>query len=576
VRTARHSHPEAHGDRDFSRNESAKTDANPLTTKETRVKRKNKLPRSAVAFLPIVLGLSAAQAVEIDVGNADLAIRWDNTARYNYMLRVESQDPNILNSANSDDGDRNFNKGTVSNRIDLLSELDVVYKKSWGVRISGAGWYDAAARKLDNTSVATSNHLVNGQQALGMSDTAKRYHQGLSGEILDAFVFGRADLGEMPLNFKLGRHTTFWGEALLSPIHSLSYGQAPLDLRKAAAVPGTEAKELFLPRNALSAQLQINPELSLAGQYFLDWAPFRIPEAGSYLGAGDMLQGGGESLILAPGVLFQHGTDVTPKKQGDWGLSARLRPDWLDGTMGLYYRKTADIQFQMHIAPATGQYYLVYPSGIDVVGFSLAKNVAGVSVGAEVNYRKNMPLNSDAAVTMTAPASGQTAGAVGDTWHAVINTLFSMGKTPLFDAASWITELQWNRWAKVRQGADLFKGRDDYTGVDKVTKDFVGLGVSFTPTWYQALPGVDLMLPLFYSVGLSGTSAVSGGGNKSAGNYSFGIGADVYQKYRFDLSYSDTFGPYRVDAASGAISSAANTAMTKDRGFVSLTFKTTF
>jgi hypothetical protein len=547
----------------------------PFTTKETRVKRKNKLPRSAVAVLPIVLGLSAAQAVEIDVGNTDLAVRWDNTARYNYMQRVESQNQHLLASANSDDGDRNFNKGTVSNRIDLLSELDVVYKKSWGIRISGAGWYDAATRNLDNTSVTTSNHLVNGQQALGLSDTAKRYHQGVSGEILDAFVFGQVDLDEMPLNFKLGRHTTFWGEALLSPIHGLSYGQSPLDLRKAAAVPGTEAKELFLPRNALSAQLQVNPELLLAGQYFLDWAPFRIPEAGSYLGAGDMLQGGGESLILAPGMLFQHGTDVTPKKWGDWGLSARMRPDWLDGTMGLYYRKTADIQFQMHVNPVAGQYYLVYPNGIDVVGISLAKNVAGTSLGAELSYRKNMPLNSDAAMSITTPTAGQTYGAVGDTWHAVANLMGSMGKTPLFDAANWITELQWNRWAKVRQGADLFKGRDSYDGVDKVTKDYIGIGVSFTPTWYQALPGVDLLMPLFYSAGLSGTSAVSGGGNKKAGNYSFGIGADVYAKYRFDLSYADSFGPWRTDA-SGAITSATSASMTKDRGFVALTFKTTF
>ncbi len=543
-----------------------------------------KIPHSAVAVLPIVLGMSTAQAIEIDTGNSDLTIRWDNTARYNYMLRVESQDQNILNSANSDDGDRNFNKGTVSNRIDLLSELDVVYKKAWGFRVSGAGWYDAAARHLDNTSVATSNHLVNGQQAIGLSNTTKRYHQGPSGEILDAFIFGRTDLGDIPLNFKLGRHTTFWGEALLSPIHSLSYGQAPLDLRKAAAVPGTEAKELFLPRNALSAQLQVNPELSLAGQYFLDWAPFRIPEAGSYLGAGDMLQGGGESLILAPGAIFQHGADVTPEKRGDWGMSARLRPNWLDGTMGLYYRKTADIQFQMHIAPTTGQYNFVYPGDIDIYGVSLSKNVAGVSLGAEVNYRKNMPLNSDPVMVglpipgalATMPSANQTGGARGNTLHAVVNLLGSVGKTPLFDAANWIAELQWNRWSSVTQGAAVFKGRDDYMGVDKVSKDFVGLGVTFTPTWYQALPGVDLQLPIFYSIGLSGNSAVSGGGNKRAGNYSIGIGADVYQKYRFDLSYSDTFGPYRVDAASGAITSATNTAMTKDRGFVSLTFKTTF
>jgi hypothetical protein len=37
----------------------------------------------------------------------------------------------------------------------------------------------------------------------------------------------------------------FWGEAMLSPVHSLSYGQSALDLGKLFSVPGTETKELF-------------------------------------------------------------------------------------------------------------------------------------------------------------------------------------------------------------------------------------------------------------------------------------------------------------------------------------------
>ena len=54
-----------------------------------------------------------AHAFEFDTGNPDLAVRWDNSLRYSYAKRVQSQDAAILRSPNNDDGNRNFNKGTV-------------------------------------------------------------------------------------------------------------------------------------------------------------------------------------------------------------------------------------------------------------------------------------------------------------------------------------------------------------------------------------------------------------------------------------------------------------------------------
>jgi hypothetical protein len=40
--------------------------------------------------------------------------------------------------------------------------------------------------------------------------------------------------------------------------------------------------------------------------------------------------------------------------------------------------------------------------------------------------------------------------------------------------------------------------------------------VNFTPTWFQVFPGADLSMPLSYSRGMSGNSAVGSGGNKGA------------------------------------------------------------
>ena len=39
-------------------------------------------------------------------------------------------------------------------------------------------------------------------------------------------------------------------------------------------------------------------------------------------------------------------------------------------------------------------YNLIYKDDVDLWGISLAKNIGGVSVGAELSYRDNTPLNS--------------------------------------------------------------------------------------------------------------------------------------------------------------------------------------
>jgi hypothetical protein len=545
--------------------------------------RRKALGAAVVAAFSAACG--QAFAFDIDVGNDDVRLRFDNTIRYNLGVRTEGQDPSLLGNLNADDGDRNFKKnGIVNNRVDLLSELDLVYKKVYGGRISASGWYDNAySGGLDNTSVATSNHLVNGAPALGLSDYTKRYYRGPSGELLDAFVFGTFDLGSMPLGVRAGRHNVNWGESLLSAgaIHGVTYAQSPLDQAKAFASPGIEAKELYRPLTQVSASLQATPELALAAQYYLDWEASRLPESGSYLGLNDALQRGGESLYLAPGVRAVHGTDLTPDKRGDWGLAARWSPDWLEGTAGLYYRNFSDKLPQVILlATAPRQYFLNYGGDIDLYGLSLARQFAGVSVGLDVDYRRNMPLVSDTvAVTSLAalPAAGETLGARGNTLHVVLNALGSITSTPLFDSASWAAELTWSRATKVTQNPGVYRGRDSYTAIDKVSHDgALGIAVNFTPTWFQVFPGADLLLPLSYSIGLSGNSPVASGGNIDAGSYAAGIALDLNSRYRFDLKYVDYFGSTVTNAAGAVTVARGSTAFLTDRGGVFFTFKTTF
>ena len=58
-------------------------------------------------------------------------------------------------------------------------------------------------------------------------------------------------------------------------------------------------------------------------------------------------------------------------------------------------------------------------------------------------------------------------------------------------------------------------------------------------------------------------------------NLSIGATVDYLQRYSFGLTYSDFFGRYHTDPATGALT-VANGALYKDRGLLGFTFKTSF
>ena len=538
----------------------------------------------------LALGAGEASAFDVDTGNPDVAIRFDNTVRLNYGVRVESRDSKIGNSALSDEGDYSFDKNdAIAKRFDLLSEFDLIYKKRYGLRVSGAAWYDFAYDS--GTSRSNPNApLVNIPSYVGnqYSSTVKRLYRD-GAEVLDAFIFGGVDLGAVPVQAKLGRHTIYWGESLLlgGHMHSVSYAQAPLDLQKGFATPGTEVKELFRPLNQLSMQAQVTDTLSLAGQYLLEWESARYPEGGTYYGPVDFVFNGPDRQFLNPALGFaSRGPAAEPSQHGEFGLTARWSPAWLDGSMGFYYRNFADKLPQVlltKVGPASAsQYNMIYADNIQLFGASIAKNIAGVSTSAEISYRKNTPLNAQVlGVAIGLPGQGDTKGPRGDTLHGLANAIGTIAKTPLFDAATWAAELAWSHLVSVDSGANLFNGvgyapcagKDKWDGCS--TRNYVGIGASFNPTWFQVFPGVDLSAPVTYAIGVSGNAATTFGGNQGLGNYSLGVGADVQQKYRFDLKYIDYLGRYR-DNGTAVTSQNGLTTFLRDRGAVSLTFKTTF
>ena len=233
---------------------------------------------------------------------------------------------------------------------------------------------------------------------------------------------------------------------------------------------------LFRSRNQISTSLTVNPELTLAAQYFFKWDPARLSEAGTYYGNSDVVGEGAQSLLLGfrdPLINVRRGDDLTPDDRGDWGIMAKWSPEWLDGTLGVYYRNTSDILPQALVDArglnplnnaglGTVDYKFAYGDDIDIYGLSLSKEFGGVSVGSDLNLRSNMPLASIPAtyspilatgvgpirprtggtgVIAILPEDGDSLTATGDTLHWTLNALMSISDTPLFDSASLLGEL---------------------------------------------------------------------------------------------------------------------------------------
>jgi Protein of unknown function (DUF1302) len=562
---------------------------------------------SMMLALLFVLGMwGAAGAFEIPTGNEDIKINWDNSLRLNFGYRMKNMSDGIVANPNLDDGDRNFEHGLVQTRLDILSEFDVVYKRNYGFRVSGAGWYDAMYHHgPNNQSFFTANHFDKaGNQSADFSDYVKKHYGGPYGELLDAFVFGNFVIADIPISVKLGRHVVYWGESLgvTAANNGVAYAQQPLDYQKAYAVPNVSAKEVFRPLNSFSFTVMPFQSLAVSGQYFLQWEASKYPEAGTFLAPYDMMMDSAEVMFDPVLIAILRGDDITPKSScnfREYGISARWSPTFLDGTLGFYFRRTADKlpQFNILLDPVMSglpaQYRFNYPDSIKIYGVSLSKQILGVAVGAEFSYRENMPLISDPAIIasdLTAfvfglppgsyrtsiPDSGDTYTARGNTWHGLINFLGLINKTWVFDSAVWQVEFNWQRWERVTENESLFKGRAGYNGVDRVSKDCYTVDLSFTPTWYQVIPGVDLSMPIAFGQGLTGNSATSGVANQGAGYWFIGLSADIVSRYKVDLGYVDYFGVTSEDVTGTVTNYNGDYALLKDRSALSLTLRYTF
>lgn len=508
---------------------------------------------------------TTASGAEISTSVNDLSIRFDNTLKYGVAKRLKSQDSALLEDVNLDDGDRNFGKnGLISNRLDILSELDLTYRDV-GLRVSAAAWYDRAyMRGNENNSPFTSNNVSApyNQFARGTKDL-----HGRKAEVLDAFVFGKTYIDDLLVTGRLGKHTVVFGESLFFGSNGIAAAQAPIDFVKLLSVPGTQFKELMRPVPQLSGQLQVNENVSIGGYYQFRWEKDRIPGAGSYFSSADILDAGGERILLGPSFALNRGADVTPKNSGQGGLQVKFRTDGGDTDYGLYavqYHAKSPMTMPDF---TTATYSLFYPEKIKSIGASLSTTLLDTNFGAEVSIRHNMPL-----VPQAGQIAGPTAYPVGKTLHAQVSWVKLMSPSALWGGGQFLGEIAYHRVTSV----DGNEAALDPNG----TRAASAFRLLFAPAYYQALSGVDISIPIGLGYGISGRSLIINPGfsPKKTGDFSIGIKGEYAKVWQMSLTYTKFLGAAStvLTPANSPVAAYSYGQSLADREFLALSVQRTF
>ena len=530
----------------------------------------------------------SAHAFEIDTGDTGIKLRWDNTVKYSTAARMAKRSAGLsqtqfgptgivgANNINQDDGDNNFSRGIVSNRLDLLSELDASYGNV-GARVSAAAWYDAYYNRGNQNTTFTANH-VPANEFPGET----REIMGRKAEVLDAFVYGRFEFGDKPVTARLGRHTLLWGESLFFGANGIAGGMAPLDLPKLLSVPNAQFKEIARPTGKLSGQVQLSADVALGAYVGYEWEKTRLIPVGAYLSTSDSLGPGAERINAGPAGTFQNAGDIEARGGGQGGVQLRWRVAAVDTDLGLYairYHATGPSNIYTTLsgfppALAASSYRWAYHEGIRAYGLSFAKTVGEWGLAGEASYRQNTPLASSGQSVI--PAIGVGVGfdnrdnpgyAVGETAHLQFSWLASLGPSFISREASFLGEVAWNTRVKTTKNEAMLNPLAD--------KSATAMRIVYAPSYRQVLPGMDLTPSLGLGYGWGKSSAVGPAfAVDKGGDLTLGLGAVYLGNWNVNLAYVQYLGKEAptLDNTNNAQFQQA----LKDRNFVSLSLRTTF
>ncbi len=529
----------------------------------------------------ILLATPSVYAFKLQTDNPDLKMRWDNTLKYSTIYRLEDPDQAQLDryiGSPAGDGDYNFEKGIASSRLDWLTEFDVVHQRNKGFRISGTGWLDSVYKgNSDNKTPFTHNTSVAADEFNSETEEAV----GEDFRLMDAFAFYKGELGDMPASVRIGRHTVIYGETLMSGSNGIAAAQGPVDIVKAATVPGAQVKEFLLPTNQISVTLRPTSGVSLGAYYQFEWEESDFFPAGSFLSPNDVVGPGGESFLNVHGIggpQVTRNNDIKPDDSGQWGAQLRYRPDSVDAEFGFYAANYHDkTPSAVYTVLGTNPFYVdattnpggvgplsytrVYQENIKTFGFSASTVLGDDNVSIEISKRENMPLTgglcnapdscgyfiSDASAIAPVPGldKDNIGYAVGKTTHMTLVDihLFQPGSF-LPDGGSLATQFDYHQVDSVTENEDKI---DSTT-----TKSASSITLAFTADFFQVADGLDLSVPIVLSRNVSGRSRAYIGWVEDGGSLDLGLNFTYHNTWKGGFNYHRFLGHEGAGVGAGS------------------------
>ncbi|KJK16812.1 DUF1302 domain-containing protein [Pseudomonas sp. NPDC087612] len=611
--------------------------------------RLRRAPTRQFEFRPHLLALAVglgtcASAGAIDFQIGEIEGQFDSSLSVGSSWAVRGPDPKFINAANTlglrgqsatrtaDDNRQNFKKGeTFSKIFKGVHDLELKYGES-GVFVRGKYWYDFELKDEHRPFYDIDDR--------GRDDLAK----SSGAQFLDAFVYHNYNLGELAGNVRLGKQVVSWGESTFigNSINSIN----PVDVA-ALRRPGAEVKEGLVPVNMFYLSQGLTENLNAEVFYQLEWDNSVVDNCGTFFGSDPLPQGCNDRLVfagpdLAPGVANNTASaaqilsgavvdnvymprleDHDARDGGQFGVALRwFVPQLNDSEFGFYamnyHSRTPYLSFkQTTTAPITAaqlaalpaaarplaaaqsqfdrvrsaRYFVDYPEDIRLYGVSLQTTLGATSVGGEVSYRPNMPLQINTADlnlaaiqstdtdfrTQTSPlfTSGETTQALG-------GDLPGYKRMPVLQAQVSATHFVDQIWGASRltlvgevgynringlgdaDGTDIRFGRSPVFGAGEFpgsqnatvcatasnpqqrcnshgfyTTDSWGYRLRAKLDYTNVLAGINLSPNLAWSHDVDGWGPNFEEGAKAV---SVGLDADYMTRYTASLNYTDFFG----------------------------------
>lgn len=485
-------------------------------------------------------------AGSVNAGTIDFAdgstVEYLLNLTYSAAMRVDDASDRLEANINGDDGNRNFDAGSlINNRVAALGEFR--YERNMmGVFLRGSAFYDdaVAGSDPDHDAPGRRNRSSNPDR---FSDAMESL-LGRRARVLDAYAYGTWRVAGTSLSVRAGEQVVSWGESLFFP--NTSGAQSPADATS-SNVPGTEVKEVLLPVGQVYVQWGLTSRLGLSGyvQYENDYT--ELNPVGAYFSTSDTVGPGAEFLLVEfpqVGTLqVPRGADIKPADGRQWGVSAKYLFG-LGTEVAVQYLRYHDpnptgVVFNnpgpADIVGGNSSYQILYTPDVRLASISMNTDIAGTAWTAEVSRRWDAGVSVNAPALAGAPAPTPT---TGDVWQANLGAFHIFLPTALWDQLVVLGEVS---SVHVSEVDPVRAGGQDFDELSR-SKHAAAFQGQMVLTYLQVLPGWDLGVTLAHANAFEGNTSLNASLGSLTGQgdrrYRLGFGFTYLANLQFEVAYN--------------------------------------